>query len=285
MARKKVEALGLTTSDLLRDKVWKTDDIVYFHLFPYNDPDFIQVFEGKIIGKKLNVDYTYDYAIKITCAFDKREVIRSFFYKNFFKTPTIQYYNTLDVYDNYNLSFNSYCNTFNYVDTEIAEVIMDPNVFKYSNYKTVFKNYTNQFNFVQNEVFIFDSPKDAFYYKQLHSILSIGNYLKKLHNIMLSDNGISTLSSIKLNDTKSFVRMFKEPIICIIRDMGSDFTHYLENDAKITKFFRNYILLENIRDVDYHKRCKRIVKHASRVLEKRERVHRYENYVPVKKEE
>lgn len=284
MPKKKTDTLGLTNTDLLRDKIWKKNDKVYFHLFPYNDPDFIQVFEGKILGKKINSDFTYEYAIKITCAFDKREVLRQFFYKNFFKTPTVQYHSTVDDYDNYNLSFNSYCNTFNYVETEIAEVIMDPNVFKYSNYKTVFRNYTNQFVFIVNEVFIFDLPKDAFYYKQLHSMLSIGNYLKKLHNTMLSDNGFSTMSTFVLKDTKSFVMMFKQPIIGLIRDMGKDFSHYLENDTKITKFFRNYILLDNIRDVDYHKRSKRLVKYATKHLEKRERIHRYENYVPPVKE-
>jgi hypothetical protein len=262
-------------SDILRDKIWKRKDKVYFLLFPYSDPDLIQVFEGQIMSSRVNKDLTREYEIRITCGFDKRENLKNFFYRNWFKTPNVK--RDMSIYENFDLPFNDNCTMFNYIESEFSEEINNDKYFKFSNYKTFFKNYTNQFIFSVNEAFIFDELKDAYYYFNILSWYSIVTYLRKMHNVMIND--LSNIAHFKIAkvSTADFVMQFKHIIVQVIRDAGKDFEHYLETDEKIVKFFRSFILLHNVKDIHNTKSKKRRAMHNSKFLINRERLNKTED--------
>lgn len=271
--RKKKRNKTILSKDILRDKVYKKGDTVFFLLFPLNQPDFIQLFEGEIKSSRDNVDFTKEYFISITCGFDKRQIIRDFFYQNWFKTPYIN--KQVGVPEGEYIRNNDWCAMLNYIEMEMFEEIMDENKFSYGRYKTFFKGYTKRFTFSVNEAFVFDTIGDALAYLDLLNKLAIANMLKRMHDIYTSDS-YKLWSLNKLNcSTVDFVKTQKSIIRDLIISMGKQFSSYLENDEKMVDFFRNFILQSNTKDIEVYKARKSKASKVARYFQKREGIGGY----------
>ena len=127
---------GIYSSDILRDKVYKKGDTVYFLLFSYSNPDTIKAFSGEILRHKTNADHTLEYVIRIKNAFEKREMLKDFFHNNWFKTAIKSH----DIQDSV---LNEGVKMFSFVESELVQEIENKD-FSYGKYKTFFKNLPHQ---------------------------------------------------------------------------------------------------------------------------------------------
>lgn len=237
---------GIYSSDVLRDKVYKKGDKVYILLFPYNEPDLIKIFAAEIQRPRQNADFTIDYNVKITNAFDKREALKDFFHNNWFRTG----HHAADIRQN---STNEGLHMFSFIETELVDEVTDNKKFKYGEYKTFFKNHAERFIFQVNEAFIFDNYFKAIEYQNKLSILAVARYLKIMHDIMISKALRQGICSIYTKTTTEFIEKFKPTILELISEMGPDYAHYKESKNKLYLFFEEYIIYRKIKLLEFNK--------------------------------
>ena len=236
---------GIYSGDILRDKVYKKGDRVYFLLFSYNNPDTIKAFSGEILRHKQNADYTLEYAIRIQNAFEKRELLKDFFHNNWFKTAIKSH----DIQDS---ELNEGSKMFSFVESELVEEIEDEK-FSYGKYKTFFKNNSDKFIFWVNEAFVFDSHYDSMTYLSKMNFMSTCKYLKQLHDITVSKHNIQSASKLYIKDTTTFIKDFKPMILRIIADLGPEYEHYTKTNKGLYDFFDDYILNRPARRIEFSK--------------------------------
>lgn len=236
---------GIYSADVLRDKIYKKGDKVYFLLFPVNDPNFIKIFAGNIERIRNNQDFTSDYVIKITNGFEKREALKDFFYNNWFRTG----HKSSDVPDN---ELNEFVKMFSFSETELIDEIPNDK-FKYGEYKTFFKNHADKFIFYVNEAFIFDDYFTAMEYQNKLSVLAVCKYLKNIHDITVSKHLRQGKSSVYTKTTSLFVEKHKPIILDLIKELGPDYWHYNKTKAGILTFFDDYVLNRKMRKLEFNK--------------------------------
>lgn len=236
---------GIYSADILRDKVYKKGDKVYFLLFSYNNPDTIKAFSGEILRHKVNADYTFEYVIRIQNAFEKRELLKDFFHNNWFKTAIKSH----DIQDSI---LNEGVKMFSFIESELVEEIQNDK-FSYGKYKTFFKNNSEKFLFWVNEAFIFDSHYDSMSYLSKLNYMSLCKYLKQIHDIMVSKHLRQSASKLYTQSTQKFIQEFKPMILKIITDMGPEYEHYKKTNKSVYDFFDEYILNRTTRRNDFSK--------------------------------
>lgn len=236
---------GIYSADVLREKVYKKGDRVYFLLFSYSNPDTIKAFSGEILRHKTNADHTLDYVIRIKNAFEKRELLKDFFHNNWFKTAIKSH----DIQDSV---LNEGVNMFSFVESELVEEIENKD-FSYGKYKTFFKNQSDKFLFWVNEAFVFDSHYDSMTYLSKLNFMSTCKYLKQMHDITVSKHLKQSASKLYIPSTSQFITNFKPMILKIIEDMGPDYEHYSKTNKGIYDFFDDYILNRPARRIEFSK--------------------------------
>ncbi len=236
---------GIYSADILREKVYKPGDKVYFLLFSYSSPDTIKAFSGEILRHKTNADHTIEYVIRIKNAFEKRELLKDFFHNNWFKTA-IKSHNIQDSV------LNEGVKMFSFVESELVDEIEDEK-FSYGKYKTFFKNNSDKFLFWVNESFRFDSHYESMTYLSKLSFLASCKHLKQLHDIVVSKQLKQSASKLYFENTQNFVQDFKSLILKLIDDMGPDYEHYAKTNKGIYDFFDDYILNRPARRIEFSK--------------------------------
>lgn len=251
MPRKKVRPTNksiLNSKDLLRDKIYKNGSEKYFILFPYNNPDLMQIFKGKILMNKTNKDGLLDYVMQIINGFDKREVLRNFFYENWFRTMNDQ-----SSYKTWIHPLNDSVQMFNYLGDDILNEITDDKEFKYGKYKTFFNTHGNKFIFYVSELFVFETFEQACLYYYKLSSLSMKRYIKNMHDISISTYSNVVTSEFYCKHTTHFVDSLKPMIIKMIKFMGPRYSHYLEDTGGIYAFFNDVVLEKTSKKVKLSK--------------------------------
>ena len=243
---------GLYSDEILRDKIYKKGEIVYVLLFPYNNGNIYNVFQAKINYKKPNLDFTDNYCVTLTCAFDKREIIKDFFHNNWFNTAIRMDNRTPN-------TFLEDMHKFSFIESELVDEITNDKL-KYGEYQTFFRNNGMKFRFFVNEAFVFDDYETAMEYLAKLNVLSAAKILKDLHDITVS-RSLRQSGSVHLytKTTTDFVRKHKQLIIDLIKEMGSKYYHYCEGQ-KINIFFQEYILERRIKTYEFNKWRKRRLK-------------------------
>tara|TARA_R110000737_G_scaffold276763_1_gene283559 strand:+ start:106 stop:930 length:825 start_codon:yes stop_codon:yes gene_type:complete len=236
---------GIYSADILREKMYKKGDRVYFLLFSYSNPDTIKAFSGEILRHKTNADHTIEYVIRIKNAFEKRELLKDFFHNNWFKTSVKSH----DIQDSV---LNEGVNMFSFVDHELVKETEDKD-FSYGKYKTYFKNNSDKFIFWVNEAFIFDSHYDSMTYLSKLNFMSACKHLKQLHDIVVSKHLVQSASKLYIKNTQQFIQDFKPMVLKIIEDMGPDYEHYSKTNKGIYDFFDDYILNRPARRTEFSK--------------------------------
>ena len=236
---------GIYSADILREKVYKKGDKVYFLLFSYNNPDTIKAFAGEILRHKVNADHTLDYVVRITNAFEKRELLKDFFHNNWFKTAIKSH----DIQDSV---LNEGVKMFSFIDSELVEQIENKD-FSYGKYKIFFKNQSDKFLFWVNEAFIFDSHYESMTYLSKMNFMATCKYLKQLHDIVLSKHLRQSASKIYVKTTQQFIQDFKPMILKVIEDMGPEYEHYAKTKQGMYDFFDDYILNRPARRKEFSK--------------------------------
>ena len=236
---------GIYSADILREKVYKKGDKVYFLLFPYNESDTLKAFAGEIMRHKVNADHTLDYVIRITNAFEKRELLKDFFHNNWFRTAIKSH----DIQDSV---LNEGVKMFSFVESELVDQIEDKD-FSYGKYKIFFKNQSDKFMFWVNEAFIFDSHYDSMTYLSKMNFMSTCKYLKQLHDIVVSKHVRQSASKLYTKTTQQFIQDFKPMILKVIADMGPEYEKYAKTNKEMYDFFDDYILNRQARRVEFSK--------------------------------
>lgn len=236
---------GIYSADILREKIYKKGDKVYFLLFSYSNPDTIKAFSGEILRHKTNADHTVEYVIRIRNAFEKRELLKDFFHNNWFKT-------SVKSHDIQNTAMNEGVNMFSFVDTELVEHIENED-FKYGKYKTFFKNHSDKFIFWVNEAFIFDSHYESMTYLSKLNFLAACKHLKQLHDIIVSKHLRQSASRLYCKHTSQFIQDFKPMVLKLIDDMGPDYEHFAKTSKGLYDFFEEYVLNRTIRRQEFSK--------------------------------
>jgi hypothetical protein len=236
---------GIYSSDILRDKIYQKGDKVYFHLFPYNDPDLIKIFAGEILRSTTNSDFTVEYVVRITNGFEKREALKDFFFNNFFKTA----HTSISTPDS---DLNESVQMFSFSETELISEIPN-NKFKYGEYKTFFKNHADKFLFCVNEAFCFDTYFKAIEYQNKLAVLASCKYLKNIHDITISKHLRQGKSAIYTKTTQLFIDKHKKFILDLIHELGPNFWHFKETKEGLYKFFDDYILHRKMRKNEFNK--------------------------------
>lgn len=250
---------GIYSSDILRDKVYKKGDTVYFLLFSYSNPDTIKAFSGEILRHKTNADHTLEYVIRIKNAFEKREMLKDFFHNNWFKTAIKSH----DIQDSV---LNEGVKMFSFVDSELVQEIENKD-FSYGKYKTFFKNQSDKFIFWVNEAFVFDRHYDSMTYLSKLNFMSACKCLKQLHDIVVSKHNVQSASKIYTNSTQKFIQENKPMILKIIDDMGPEYEHYKKTNKTVYDFFDDYILGRPARRIEFSKsRKKNVLYYTNRDL-------------------
>lgn len=244
---------GIYSADILREKLYKKGDRVYFLLFSYNNPDTIKAFSGEVLRHKKNADHTVEYVLRIKNAFEKRELLKDFFHNNWFKT-------SVKTHDIQQTSLNEGVNMFSFVENELVEEIVDEK-FSYGKYKTFFKNNADKFIFWVNEAFIFDNHYDSMEYLSRLNFMACCKHLKQLHDIVLSKHLRQSASKIYCKHTAIFIQDFKPMILKIIDDMGPDYEHYKLTNNGLYDFFDDYILNRPARNKEFSKSRKAHVRY------------------------
>jgi G:T/U-mismatch repair DNA glycosylase len=237
---------GLYSADVLRDKIYKKGDTAYILLFPYNEPDLVKIFAVEILRPRQNADFTVDYSVKITNAFDKREALKDFFHNNWFRTS----HHSKDIKHS---DTNEGVHMFTFLDSEMLDDVTDNTKFKYGEYKTFFKNHAEKFLFYVNEAFIFDNYFKAMEYQNKLSVLAVARYLKMMHDIMISKALRQGTSALYTKTTTQFIEDFKPVILKLLQEMGPDYRHYQESKRKLYEFFEKFIIHRKIKLIEFNK--------------------------------
>jgi hypothetical protein len=245
-------AHGVYSSDLLSNVSFAPGESVFFLLFPYNEPDMVKIFKGEIMRSQTNIDFTLQYSIKVTDAFDKKDSILDFFHNNFFKT-------SLKVVDVQQTELNEGIKMFSFVDYELLEEI-DEN-FSLNNYKTVFQNHTEKFTFLVNECFVFETYDECLKYLKMMNFLSVCKYLKRIHDIVSSKSMES--SSLYVDSGSAFIHDYKHVLVKLIHEMGEGYEHHALSTKALIEFMNYYVLNRNIRwsEFDKNRKTKTLGKH------------------------
>jgi hypothetical protein len=252
---------GLYTDELLRDKLYENGEKVFVILFPYNNSNIYQIFEAQINYRKPNLDFTDNYCVTLTCGFDKREILKDFFHNNWFNTAINRDFRTPN-------EFLEDMHKFSFVDHELVEEISNDKL-KYGEYKTFFRNHAQKFRFFVNEAFIVEDYYEAMEYVAKLNLLSAAKIMKDLHDVTVSRQLRQSGSChLYTKTTTEFIKKHKRVIIDIIKEMGSKYYHYAEED-NIYEFFEEFILDRKIKQVEFNKwRKQRLKQYAKHDLER-----------------